>query len=107
MLSVPSAKYGSDATRLCLADAGDDVTDANFEEDAANKILLRVYKEKEWVEETLKGLRSLRCGPMDNMADKMFLAEMAQLMNTADDAYSRMMFREAVQASFFEFLGAR
>lgn len=36
-------KYGADATRLALADAGDGIEDANFEEDAANQLILRVF----------------------------------------------------------------
>lgn len=87
---IHAEKFGSDATRLCLADAGDDVTDANFEEESANKILLRLYKEKEWVEETLKTLPTLRTGPMDTVADKMFLAEMSQLINTTEVANARL-----------------
>ena len=37
------AKFGADASRLALANAGDGVDDANFEEDDANKLILRLY----------------------------------------------------------------
>lgn len=36
-------KFGADATRLALADAGDGVEDANFEEYTANASILRLY----------------------------------------------------------------
>lgn len=36
-------KFGADATRLALADAGDGTEDANFEEYTANASILRLY----------------------------------------------------------------
>ena len=41
-------KFGADATRLSLADAGDGLEDANFEEKAANANILRVHTLLEW-----------------------------------------------------------
>lgn len=41
-------KYGADATRLTLADAGDGIEDANFEEKTANAAILRLYTLFEW-----------------------------------------------------------
>ena len=43
-------KFGADATRLSLADAGDGVEDANFEEKAANANILRVHTLLTWCE---------------------------------------------------------
>ena len=36
-------KFGADATRLCLADAGDGIEDANFDEKTANANILRLH----------------------------------------------------------------
>ena len=41
-------RFGADATRLTLADAGDELTDANFEEESANAFILRIHTFKEW-----------------------------------------------------------
>lgn len=41
-------KYGADATRITLADAGDTIEDANFEEEVANKTILRLFAFLEW-----------------------------------------------------------
>lgn len=43
-------KFGADATRLSLADAGDGLEDANFEEKAANANILRVHTLLAWCE---------------------------------------------------------
>jgi leucyl-tRNA synthetase len=36
-------KFGADATRFSLADAGDGMEDANFEEKTANANILRIH----------------------------------------------------------------
>src|SRR5205085_7101824 len=43
-------RYGADATRIALADAGDSIEDANFEEATANASILRLFTLKEWTE---------------------------------------------------------
>lgn len=41
-------KFGADATRLALADAGDGIEDANFDEKNANANILRVHTLIDW-----------------------------------------------------------
>jgi leucyl-tRNA synthetase len=43
-------KFGADATRLALADAGDGIEDANFEEKSANANILRLHTLLQWCE---------------------------------------------------------
>lgn len=43
-------KYGADATRLSLADAGDGLDDANFDEKTANATILRLHTLIDWCE---------------------------------------------------------
>ncbi|KAG5633144.1 putative leucine--tRNA ligase, cytoplasmic, partial [Asterophora parasitica] len=43
-------KFGADATRLSLADAGDGLEDANFEEKTANANILRIHTLLGWCE---------------------------------------------------------
>lgn len=42
-------KYGVDSTRLALADAGDSLDDANFDELVANSAILRLFVFESWV----------------------------------------------------------
>lgn len=44
-------KYSADGMRLCLADAGDSVEDANFVEKTAEAGLLRLFAFIDWIEE--------------------------------------------------------
>lgn len=42
------SKFGADTTRLALADAGDGIEDANFDEMSANATILRLHTLLEW-----------------------------------------------------------
>lgn len=53
-------KFSADGMRLCLADAGDTVEDANFVENMADAGILRLYTFIEWVKEILASKDSLR-----------------------------------------------
>lgn len=52
-LSEAVEKFSADGTRLCLADSGDSIEDANFIESTADAGLLRLYNFIEWVKEIL------------------------------------------------------
>jgi leucyl-tRNA synthetase len=41
--------YSADATRMTLADAGDGLDDANFDEKVANSLILRLYTFRKWI----------------------------------------------------------
>jgi len=79
-------KYGADACRVALADAGDGVEDANFEESVANQVILRLHTLKEWCEEVVKD-SSLRTGPSDNFWDQLFENEIQSLVHEAYQHY--------------------
>jgi len=42
-------KFGADATRITLADAGDGLDDANFDTDVANASILKLYTLEKWI----------------------------------------------------------
>jgi len=79
-------KYGADACRIALADAGDGVEDANFEESVANQIILRMFTLKEWCEEMVKDDK-LRTGPADELWDQLFENELHALVHEARKHY--------------------
>jgi len=46
-------KFSADGTRLCLADSGDSIEDANFIESTADAGILRLYNFIEWIKDVL------------------------------------------------------
>lgn len=62
----------SSAMRFCLADAGDGVEDANFVEQMAEAVILRLYAYLEWVREMIATKHTLRTGPADTYNDRVF-----------------------------------
>ena len=67
-------KYSADGMRLCLADAGDSVEDANFVEKTAESGLLRLFAFIEWIEEMneKRGEGVLRTSETHTYADLVF-----------------------------------
>jgi len=52
-------KYSADGTRLCLADSGDSIEDANFVESTANAGILRLYNFIEWIKEIVLSTKDI------------------------------------------------
>ena len=47
-------KFGADATRITLADAGDGLDDANFDTDVANAAILKLFVLEKWISDNIK-----------------------------------------------------
>lgn len=97
-------KYGADAVRFALADAGDGLEDANFLEKTADDAILKLYTEKEWILEVLK--EPMREGPF-SWNDEVFNSEMNKIIDLTDKAYSNMLYREALKFGFYDLQNAR
>jgi len=53
-------KYGADAMRVCLSDAGDTLEDANFVEKNASTAILKLNHLHDFIKETMDNLESYR-----------------------------------------------
>lgn len=99
-------KFGSDASRIALADAGDTVEDANFDESNANAAILRLFNLKEWFEEIVKTKDQLRTGPY-NFFDRAFDNEMNQLIEETYKNYDITYYKAALKTGLFDYQYAR
>ncbi|KAL9925501.1 leucyl-tRNA synthetase isoform 1-T1 [Glossina fuscipes fuscipes] len=100
-------KFSADGTRLCLADAGDSIEDANFVESTADAGILRLYNFIEWVKEMLAVRPAMRRGTHRNFNDNVFISEMNLKTQQTDDNYKKMLFKEALRTGFYELQLAR
>lgn len=99
-------KYGADATRFALADAGDTVEDANFEDSTANAAILRLHTLLDWIEEQTSKADTLRTGEF-NFFDKIFDNEMNKLLEITQAAYDATYYREVLKNGAYEFQAAK
>lgn len=106
-LTEAITKFSADGTRLCLADAGDSVEDANFVESSADAGILRLYTFIEWVKEMIESKSQLRTGTERTFNDNVFVSEMNLKTKQTDEFYSKMLFKEALRFGFFELQSAR
>lgn len=100
-------KFSADGMRLCLADSGDSIEDANFVEATADAGILRLYTFIEWVKEMIANKAGLRVGPKDTFNDKVFIGEMNLKTQQSEEYYKKMLFKEALRSGFFELQSAR
>ncbi|TVY41970.1 Leucine--tRNA ligase, cytoplasmic [Lachnellula subtilissima] len=100
-------KYGADASRIALADAGDGVADANFEEDVADNNVLRLFTLREWCEDQVKDQASLRSGPKNDFLDALFENEMNSLVHEAYTHYADTNYKLALKSALYDFTSAR
>ncbi|KAJ9137922.1 Leucyl-tRNA synthetase [Pleurostoma richardsiae] len=98
-------KFGADSTRIALADAGDGIEDANFEETVANATILKLYELRKWAEETI-GDTQLRSGEL-LLFDRMFSNEMDKLVLETKQQYESTMFKLALKSGFYDFIASR
>lgn len=82
--------FGTDATRMSLADAGDTVEDANFVRETANAAILRLYAQLEWTREIIA--ENAHQPPCTNVTltcfgDKVFICEIDRCIQLAKQAY--------------------
>lgn len=99
-------KFGADASRIAIADAGDGVTDANFEEDVADNNILRLYNLREWCQQQVENQSKLRTGP-ELFYDKLFDNEMNCLIQECYSHYDATNYKLALKSALYDFTSAR
>lgn len=100
-------KFSADGMRLCLADAGDSIEDANFVESMADAGILRLFTFIEWVKEVLATKNNYRKGDATTFNDKVFESELNLKIRETQENYEKMLFKEALRTGFFELQTAR
>jgi leucyl-tRNA synthetase len=122
------AKFGADATRVALADAGDGIEDANFEEAVANANILRLYELRSWCESVVLESRPLKSGETYTQVreseriknndciqrtgekvfwDKVFENELNGLVKETEIQYELTNYKAAIKSGFYDFISAR
>ncbi|WFC95607.1 leucine--tRNA ligase [Malassezia brasiliensis] len=102
-------KFGADASRVSLADAGDGIEDANFEEKTANANILRFHTLIDWCTETIAkaNANELRTGARDAFWDRTFYNEIQAAIAATKDAYERAAYKEVTKLGFYELQSSR
>ena len=109
--------FGADATRLALADAGDDFNDANFVRTTCNSTILTLYNLVGFMQEVvdckegksaeLQGLSYRTDDSPYLFNDRVFDNEMNKIVRSCFQSYEGMLYREVVVQGFHEYLRCR
>ena len=127
-LADATAKFGADATRIALADAGDGIEDANFDEMVANSNILRMFELRAWCESVVLEARLLKAHETyaqvkeserhrNNDAiqrtgekifwDELFENEINGLVKEAEKQYELTNYKAAIKTGLYDFISAR
>lgn len=100
-------QYGVDATRVALADAGDSLDDANFDELVANSAILRLYIFERWILEEVRknipdGALDFANQPAKDLWDEILENELNYAIHHTTQSYDGIKYKQALKHGFFE-----
>ncbi|KAI0110003.1 leucyl-tRNA synthetase [Daldinia grandis] len=98
-------KFGADASRIALADAGDTIQDSNFVEDVADNTILRLHTLREWCEDMAKSQDLRR--ELNDFEDALFDNEMNALLQDAKNHYEDTNYKMALKSCFYDLINAK
>ena len=99
-------RFGADATRFALADSGDSLEDANFDESVANLAILKLTKEEAWLDEVLADTK-LRTDEEYTFFDKVFENNLNIAIRETKAHMDNMVFHNALVTGVFELTNHR
>lgn len=102
-------KFGADATRIAVADAGDTLDDANFVVDLADNAVLRLWQLEQWIKTHSDAFSTLRkpdevSNDTVKFYDSVFVSLLDRNLMWVDKAYDAMRNRDVLKHGFFDLL---
>ncbi|CAG9320407.1 unnamed protein product [Blepharisma stoltei] len=99
-------RYGADATRIALAEAGDTIEDANFLESTADSAILKLYTLHDWIKDNVEVISTMRTGEK-TFFDSLFENELNNTVEKARKFYDKMNFRDLLITSFYDLISSK
>ena len=103
------SKFGVEASRIGLADAGDTLDDANFDETVANAAILKLYILEQWIVANCPkeiDFATHSTSDYDNW-DKIISNELTRIIDLVNRAYVEMKFKIVIKHAFNELLSLK
>lgn len=109
-------KYGVDASRITLADAGDSLDDANFSDETANAAILKLFVLEGWIKTQVEncvpegkaGLDFALHNPADyDTWDRIFVNQMNSIIQKTERGYRGFVYRDIIKFAFNEVLNLK
>ena len=99
-LSDAMTKYGTDAVRLTLAEAGTGMDDANFTDKNGTTAILRLSIEKEWCLKLLNRISESNLLTELTIWDHIFEQELNQCLADVTNYYKKMEYQKVISHGF-------
>ena len=102
--------YTADSIRFTLAEGGDDIKDALFNQEICTKMVEKLYKEYHWIKEQINNIPEMYDNIKDDnlsFHDKVFLNEINIIISETLEHYNNMKYLEVVNTCFHRLQKAR
>ena len=100
-------KYGADATRIALAEAGSSTDDANFNEMIADNAVIKLTNEKEWCTNMIDLIITPTQTNDNTIWDQIFIEEIKQCIIETEKNYKNLEYQKAMVTGFHKMLSIR
>lgn len=101
-------KYGADATRNALAEAGSGMDDANFNEKNADMAVRRLYTEREWIKKMIEQIKDYdKRDEKGSIWDFILVEEIKQCMNETFINYKNLDYQKVMSQGIYKMLSIR
>ena len=100
-------KYGADATRIALAEAGSSTDDANFNEMNADNAVIKLTNEKDWCKNMIDIIITTTQTNDDTIWDQIFIEEIKQCLIETEKNYINLEYQKAMTSGFHRMLSIR
>jgi leucyl-tRNA synthetase len=102
------SKFGVSSTRIALADAGDSLDDANFDEQVANAAILKLFVLEGWIKTHAVFDKALESDVQNhNLWDRMVFNEWQMIIEKVKAAYDEMKIKKVITYAFNEMLNLK
>jgi len=107
-------KFGVDASRIALCDAGDGLDDANFEDETANAAILKLFVFEGWIKTWTNhcvgasGLDPATDDPATyDQWDRIFANELNNIIDLTETGYREFRYKNVTKHAFNEILSLK
>lgn len=102
-------KFGVEASRIAIADAGDTLDDANFEESVANAAIIKLFVLEGWIKQhAVHDCDISKHNPEEySLWDRIVDNELNLILQRVTKAYENMKFRDVIKSALNELLNLK
>eukprot|EP01129_Flabellula_baltica_P002677 TRINITY_DN1249_c0_g1_i1.p1 TRINITY_DN1249_c0_g1~~TRINITY_DN1249_c0_g1_i1.p1 ORF type:complete len:1041 (-),score=299.21 TRINITY_DN1249_c0_g1_i1:37-3159(-) len=99
-------RYSADGMRFTLADAGDQIEDANFMSETADSVIKKLWHLIDWITTIRESDNTVDREP-SNFQERLFAAEIDNAITQTIGFYEEMRYKDVMKSGYFDLVNAK